>query len=84
MPETNITLKITTPNEMTIAKALQLLTDAFRYQENIRTADGIIPNPENRQTFAKRMIAEQVKKTILRQERIEKIKLIPTSNIQVE
>lgn len=85
MPTANITLTITTPNEMTIAEAMRLYSDAFKYQTQIKNASGqIIPNPESRQAFTKRMIAMQVRGAILQQERFEKAHALTSSNVTVE
>lgn len=84
MPSTTISITINTPAEMSVAEALRLFSNFFHYQENIRSGQTIIPNPETRAAFSKRMIAEQVKKSILQQERIEKIKIIPSSNVSVD
>jgi len=61
MPQTTITLTITTPQAMPVSEAIGLFTQHHGYQELL--PDGT-NNPESKGAFAKRIIARQVMEAI--------------------
>ena len=61
MPQTTITLTITTPQGMPVSEAIDLFAQHHGYQKLL--SDGT-NNPETKGAFAKRMISRQVMEAI--------------------
>jgi len=76
MAQASITITINTPVNITAAKALQLFTDQRGYNPD---------SGENRNAFAKRVLAEEVKRDIrARREYEDKLAVVTPDDITVD
>lgn len=77
----NIT--ITIPDNQ-IARAIAAICKKYNYQDTIvDLVLGPIPNPESKAQFARRMVAQIIKETVLAQELTEAKQAVTVSDIDV-
>lgn len=90
MATQNVSITITTPQNMTINEALRLFSTHHGYQEQIpeiinnQATGNYIANPETRAAFTKRQIARMVREAILAQQKFEAEQAISIIDITVE
>jgi hypothetical protein len=78
------TITITIPDNE-IARAISAICKKYNYQDTIlgTPEQGMIPNPESKAQFAKRMVAQIIKDAVLQQELTEAKQAVSVSDINV-